>query len=166
MFEKLSKKIGFTETEILVILFLSALFILGFVYVEFIKNDDTAEYKHIDYSKEDSLFAHYSNINPEFDPDDSGLDSNLEIKKRVLELSDTIAYVKKDISALSEKSININTAGVNELIKLPGIGEKTAEKIIQLRNERGKFKRPEELMDVKGIGEVKFNKIKKFLYID
>jgi competence protein ComEA len=164
MFEKLSKKIGFTETEILVILFFAGLFILGFVYVEFIKND-TAEYKHIDYSKQDSLFAYYSNLNPEFDPDDPRLDSNLEIKKRVLELSDTIAYVKKDLSSLTEKSININTAGLSELVKLPGIGEKTAEKIIQLRNERGKFKRLEELMDVKGIGEVKFNKIKKFLYI-
>jgi len=166
MFEKLSKKIGFTETEIFVMLFLAGLFILGFVYVEFIKNDEAAEYKHIDYSKQDSLFEYYSNLNPEFDLDDPRLDSNLEIKKRVLELSDTTAYVKKDISSLNEKSININIAGVNELVKLPGIGEKTAEKIVQLRNERGKFKRLEEIMDVKGIGEVKFNKIKKFLYIE
>jgi len=165
MFEKLSKKIGFTETEILVILFLAGLFILGFVYVEFIKID-TAEYKYIDYSKQDSLFAYYSNLNPEFDIDDPRMDSNLAIKRSVLELSDTVAYVKKDPSILAERSININTAGVNELIKLPSIGEKTAEKIIELRNQRGKFKRLEELMDVRGIGEVKFNKIKKFLYID
>jgi len=165
MFEKLSKKIGFTETETIVILFLTGLFILGFVYVEFIKND-TAEYKHVDYTKQDSLFAYYSNINPEFDLDDPRLDSNLEIKRQVLELSDTFAYVKKDLSSLTEKSINLNTAGIIELVKLPGIGEKTAEKIIQIRSERGKFKRLEELMDVIGIGEVKFNKIKKFLYID
>lgn len=165
MFEKLSKKIGFTETETIVILFLTGLFILGFVYVEFIKNE-TAEYKHIDYTKQDSLFAYYSNINPEFDLDDPRLDSNLLIKRKVLELSDTFAYVKKDLSSLTEKSINLNTARINELVKLPGIGEKTAEKIIQLRSERGKFKRLEELMDVRGIGEVKFNKIKKFLYIE
>lgn len=165
MFEKLSKKIGFTETETIVILFLTGLFLLGFVYVEFVKND-TAEYKHIDYTKQDSLFAYYSNINPEFDLDDPRLDSNLEIKRQVLELSDTFDYVKKDIASLAEKSINLNQAGINELVKLPGIGEKTAEKIIQLRNERGKFKRLEELMDVRGIGEVKFNKIKKFLYIE
>jgi len=166
MFEKLSKKIGFTETEIVVILFLTGLFILGLVYVEFIKDGSGEEYKYIDYSKEDSLFSIYSKINPEYDPDDSLLTSDLEIKKRVLELSDTIAYVKKDVSSLAEKSININTAGINELVQLPGIGVKTAEKIIQLRNERGKFRRVDELMDVKGIGEVKFNKIKKFLYID
>ena len=164
MFEKLSKKIGFTETEIVVILFLAGLFIIGFVYVEFIK-PDAEEYKYFDYSKQDSLFSYYSKLDPEFNADELQSESNLEIKKRVLELSDTVVYVKKDIAALAEKSININTAGINELVKLPGIGEKTAEKIIELRNQRGKFKRLEELMDVKGIGEVKFNKIKKFLYI-
>lgn len=67
--------------------------------------------------------------------------------------------------ASTEKSINLNTAGLNDLTKLPGVGEKTAEKILELRNQRGKFKRLEELMDVKGIGEVKFSKIKKYVYL-
>ena len=165
MFEKLSKKIGFTETEIYVVLFLAGMFILGFVYVEFIKDDTPTENKNFDYTKEDSLFNYYSNLNPEYNLEDSSLISNLEIKRRVLELSDSFAYVKKDISSLAEKSININTAGINELTMLPGIGEKTAEKIIELRIERGRFKRIEELMDVKGIGEAKFNKMKKFLYV-
>ena len=166
MFEKLSKKIGFTETEIYVILFLAGMFILGFVYVEFIKDDTAGSNKHFYYTTEDSLFNYYSNLNPEYNLEDSSLISNLEIKRRVLELSESSNYVKKDLSSLTEKSININTAGINEFVKLPGIGEKTAEKIIELREEKGKFKRLEELMDVKGIGEVKFNKIKKFLYID
>ena len=165
MLEKFSKKIGFTQTEVLVILFLAGLFLLGFVYVEFIKKEGNDK-EFIDYTKQDSLFYYYSNLNPEIDIEDSTLISNLEIKKRVLELSDTIEYVKKDISTLAEKSINLNKAGMSDLVKLPGIGEKTAEKIVQLRNEKGKFKRLEELMEVKGIGEVKFNKIKKFLYIE
>ena len=166
MFEKLSKKIGFTETEIYVVLFLAGMFMLGFVYVEFIKDDTPTENKNFDYSEEDSLFNYYSKLNPEYNVADSSLISNLEIKKRVLELSDSFAYVKKDLSSLVEKSININTAGVTELVKLPGIGEKTAEKIIQLRNQKGKFRRLEDLMEVRGIGEVKFNKIKMYLYID
>jgi competence protein ComEA len=165
MFEKLSRKIGFTQTEITVILFLAGLFLLGFIYVEFFKQTDN-DNEYFDYTKQDSLFYYYSNLNPEIDPEDSALISNLEIKKRVLELSDTFAYVKKDISSLTEKSINLNKAGISDLIKLPGIGEKTAEKILQLRDERKGFKRLDELMDVKGIGEVKFNKIKKFLYIE
>ena len=166
MFEKLSKKIGFTETEIYVVLFLAGMFMLGFVYVEFIKDDTPTENKNFDYSEEDSLFNYYSKLNPEYNIEDSSLISNLEIKKRVLELSDSFAYVKKDLSSLVEKSININTAGVTEFVKLPGIGEKTAEKIIQLRNQKGKFRKLEELMEVRGIGEVKFNKIKMYLYID
>lgn len=164
MFEKLSKKIGFTQTEISVILFLAGLFLLGFIYVEFFKQNDN-DNEYFDYTKQDSLLYYYSNLNPEIDPEDSALISNLEIKKRVLELSDTFAYVKKDLSSLTEKSINLNKAGISDLVKLPGIGEKTAEKILQLREDRKGFKRLDELMDVKGIGEVKYNKIKKFLYI-
>ena len=166
MFEKLSKKIGFTETEIYVVLFLAGMFMLGFVYVEFIKDKTPTENIKFDYTEEDSLFNYYSKLNPEYNVEDSSLISNLEIKKRVLELSDSFAYVKKDLSSLVEKSININTAGFNEFVKLPGIGEKTAEKIIQLRNQKGKFRKLEELMEVRGIGEVKFNKIKMYLYID
>jgi len=165
MLKKLSKKLGFTETELLVILFLAAIFIVGFIYKEFFVVANKTEYINFNYSKEDSLFSYYSKLNPEYDPDDTLAVSNLEIKRKVLELQDTIEYAKKDVSSLKEQSININSANLNELTMLPGIGEKTAEKIIELRTERGKFARLEDLMDVKGIGEVKFNKIKKFLYI-
>ena len=165
MLKKLSKKLGFTSTEFYVVLFLAAIFILGFIYKEFFKETNNSEYINFDYSKEDSLFLYYSKQDPEYDPDDTLAVKNLEIKRKVLELQDTIEYVKKDVSSLKEKSININLASLNELTMLPGIGEKTAEKIIELRTERGKFNRLDDLLDVKGIGEVKFNKIKKFLYI-
>jgi comEA protein len=155
MFEKISKKIGFTETEILVILFLAGLFIVGFVYVEFFKGDGEKETQYFNYSEQDSLFELYS----------GDTQNDLEIKKQVLELPDTIIYKKKDTESLKEKSIEINTASIEELVKLPGIGEKTAEKIIAFRTQNGGFKSLEELMEVKGIGNVKFNKIKKFLYI-
>ena len=95
MFKKLSKKIGFTETEVSVILFLAGIFILGFIYKEFFKDDGNAEYKNFNYSSEDSLFSYYSKLNPESDPEDSLLASNLEIKRKVLELTDTFAFTKK-----------------------------------------------------------------------
>jgi competence protein ComEA len=163
MIDRISKKIGFTPTEIKVILFFVAVFIVGYFYSEFFKNEIETEYVEYDYSKQDSLFNHYSNTE---ESDELTLKNNLEIKREVLELSSTDFSRFEELPPLLEESININTAGIEELERLPGIGEKTARKIIALRNIRGAFGKLEELLDVKGIGEVKFNKIKKFLYIE
>ena len=59
-------------------------------------------------------------------------------------------------------AVNINTASAEELSTLKGIGAGTAEKIIKYR-EMHPFKRVDELMNVKGIGEKKFEKIKEDL---
>lgn len=56
--------------------------------------------------------------------------------------------------------VNINTAKVTKLKTLPRIGEKTAQRIIQFREKNGKFKRIQDLMKVKGIGEKIFNQLK------
>lgn len=60
----------------------------------------------------------------------------------------------------SEPLISINTATKEELCKLNGIGPSTAEKIIQYRDTHGLFQQIEDLMNVKGIGEGKFDKVK------
>lgn len=59
--------------------------------------------------------------------------------------------------------ININKADVLELIRLPNIGPVTAKKIIKYRKTHGKFKTPEELMSIDGIGESKYKEIKKYI---
>ncbi len=56
--------------------------------------------------------------------------------------------------------ININTANVAQLSTLPRIGVKIGNRIINFRKKHGKFKRIEEIMKVKGIGEKVFQKIK------
>ena len=61
--------------------------------------------------------------------------------------------------------ININTATQEELETLPGIGASIATKIINYRKENGKFKKIEDIKNVNGIGESKFNKIKEFIKI-
>lgn len=60
----------------------------------------------------------------------------------------------------SDDKININTATAEELDKLPGVGESTAQKIISYREESGGFKSVEELKNVNGIGDKKFEDMK------
>ena len=58
------------------------------------------------------------------------------------------------------KVVNINTASVAELNGLPGIGAKTAALIVEYRQKNGPFKKIEELMNVRGVGEKNFLKLK------
>lgn len=56
--------------------------------------------------------------------------------------------------------ININQATKEDLIRLPGIGEKTADQIIRYREINGHFSQTEDLMKIKGIGQKKYSQIK------
>jgi competence protein ComEA len=68
------------------------------------------------------------------------------------------------ILSIQAFACNINTADVKELSELKGVGVKTAEKIVQYRKEH-KFKTTDELMKVKGIGQKKYDSIKKELSV-
>lgn len=59
----------------------------------------------------------------------------------------------KVTTAVTQEAININTADVQELTKLKGIGVKKAEAIIAWRKENGNFKTIDQLLEVKGIGD-------------
>lgn len=63
------------------------------------------------------------------------------------------------------EKINLNKATQTELETLPGIGPSTAEKIIAYRKENGNFKNIEDIMNVNGIGESKYNKIKDLISV-
>ena len=56
--------------------------------------------------------------------------------------------------------VNINTATVEELARLPGIGPRIAERIVQHREKNGPFQRVEELLIIRGINRKKFEKIR------
>lgn len=63
------------------------------------------------------------------------------------------------------KKININSASKEELDSLPGVGEVTAQKIIDYIEENKEFKSIDEIKNVKGIGENKFNDLKDYICI-
>ena len=56
----------------------------------------------------------------------------------------------------SADALNINTASADDLEKLPGIGRKTAEAIVQFRSEHGSFRRTEHLLLIRGVSEQRF----------
>lgn len=62
--------------------------------------------------------------------------------------------------------ININIANVSDLDKLPGVGEATANKILNYREEKGQFKSIEEIKNVNGIGDKKYEDIKDMITIE
>jgi len=79
-------------------------------------------------------------------------------------LTPASAWAQKG-KAPAENKVNLNTATVEQLQTLPGIGVATAQRILELRSKVGKFTKIEEILNVKGIGEKKFQKIKDRLII-
>ena len=140
--KSLIEYLGFTKSEIRVIIFVVSVLVIGFCikyYTEVINNPSSVEY---DYTGSDKEFIRLSRIQP-----DSSADINTGGERKPIE------------------SININSASKYELVKLDGIGEELAERIIVFRKDKGGFKRKTDLMKVKGIGKIKFGKIKKFISV-
>ena len=73
---------------------------------------------------------------------------------------DNVIDNKPDTNTSNEQKVSLNSATIDELMQLPGIGEVKAKAIIAYREENGGFKSIEELLEVNGIGESTFNKIK------
>lgn len=73
--------------------------------------------------------------------------------------------VSEEVESNLEDKININTASEVELEELPGIGASIASRIIEFRNKNGKFKNVEDIKNVAGIGESKFDKIKDLIKV-
>ena len=84
----------------------------------------------------------------------SSVPANLEA-----DISDSVASVSKP-QEQAGKRINLNTASIEELMTLDGIGETLAGRIVAYREENGGFSAIEELKNVSGIGEKRFEKIK------
>ena len=86
-------------------------------------------------------------------------------KAVLLENSDTSS--NNDVLIINERNevekVSINFATLEQLTTLPNIGEKTARNIIECRNENGLFQRIEDIKNVKGIADKKFEAIKDLI---
>ena len=76
-----------------------------------------------------------------------------------------IALVALLVSGAASAALNLNTAGKDELVALPGIGPSKAQAILDYRKEHGQFKSVDEVRKVKGIGEKLFQQIKPELAV-
>ena len=68
--------------------------------------------------------------------------------------------------ASEQTRIDLNTASVEELTSLPGVGQKVAERIVAYREANGPFEKKEELMNVRGIGEKTFLKLEGLIKVE
>ena len=73
-----------------------------------------------------------------------------------------VSYAQQEQApaAAPKTTVNLNTATIEQLATLPGVGPKTAQLILEYRTKNGGFKKIEELMNIKGIGEKSFLKLK------
>ena len=109
---------------------------------------------------EDKAVTAEDNLAETVNADDTIIVNGEVSAEAVEDTSASTAIVEERASGL----ININTADAAELMKLKGVGEKTAEKIIEYRAQTP-FEKPEDIMNVKGIGEKKFEDIKDHICV-
>jgi competence ComEA-like helix-hairpin-helix protein len=158
------RKLGFTKRDIVLILFLLSAFAAGLI----IKYAGWNNKKDFDYSSSDRSFEQYLNSSyTQFDLSQTKQE-RLKLLNRIndsLTAENEITNNETPISLPVGKKLNINLAYPADLELLPGVGKVTAERIIEYRERKSGFKNIEDLMNVKGIGQKKFDRIKGYITV-
>ena len=112
----------------------------------------------------DDYYDEYNDYN-EYEKD-SRDDEDIEEDEEIFKKENGEGIIEnEDIKQKESKLININKATQEELQTLPGIGASIATKIVEYREQNGKFKYIEDLKNVSGIGENKFENIKNLITV-
>lgn len=119
------------------------------------KNANTSNINLSQKLKSEMVIYIYSN--DEIKKNEGNMSCDTKCKTEVIEVNNCI---ETNENKNNDEKININTASLEELLKISGIGESKAKNIIEYREINGKFKNIEEIKNINGIGDSLFNKIK------
>ena len=75
------------------------------------------------------------------------------------------AMAMQQAGASATDPVDVNKAGIDELTRVPGIGQVMAQRIVDFRSENGPFRRLEDLLKVKGVGEKKLARLRPYLKV-
>ena len=153
--DKINQQFGFTKNESIIIFFLVITFFIGITIKLFLHNFLPPQ-NSFDYTEQDRKFEELSasNVN-DSTMQNTSVDMQNSLKNNYHGLNDSHSY--------NNSKINLNTASLDELTQLPGVGKSVAQRIIDYRNENKKIKNIDELLEIKGIGQKKFDKLKPFV---
>ena len=158
------RKLGLTKRDLILISMLLLTLIAGLIIkAAGWKNSKTYDYSSSDVEFEKNLKSAFTKVE---------LDEQQKLKlKQVQEYSDSLLNEKESATTLKTGEVPLNKININEALSadlqlLPGIGGVTAERIIEYREQTGKFNSIEDLMNVKGIGVKKFAKLKNLITVN
>ena len=158
------KRTGLTAKELGIIVFLLFTFCAGLI-VKYSgwKIPNEYDYSQTDLNFENRLKSSFDELKTE-KADSLGLVRSRELETLADSLGITIENKSPEKKSIAPGTkININTALSADLRVLPGIGEVMAERIIEYRETHGRFMRSEDIKNVKGIGDKKYEEIQQFL---
>lgn len=158
LMDRMQSVLGITRTELVAVIILAGGLLCGAI-IKYV----LAENRDIYYSNSESITALLDSLAEAEIPAYTGTNDTIAIEAVHNNTLDS-SKIKYSENNLPKEKLDINTAPKEELMKLPGIGPKTADDIIAYRKDKP-FGKASDIMEIKGIGEKKFEKLKSLIVV-